>query len=72
MVQQGGVPVPRLKKKGNKGHQGALGLSDARGVSTTEQECIEKPIINEIRGFVDAWRSLPNPNVSVAATTSGG
>jgi hypothetical protein len=38
----------------------ALGAGD--GLSTTEQEYNPTPIINEIRGYVENWRNLPNAN----------
>ena len=31
------------------------------GVSTAEQTYDPTPIINELRGYVDTWRALPNP-----------
>jgi len=38
-----------------------LGLGFGDGLSTAEQEYNPTPIINEIRGYVSAWRNLPNP-----------
>jgi hypothetical protein len=32
------------------------------GVSTAKQKYDQTPIINELRGHVDKWRTLPNPN----------
>ena len=34
----------------------------ARGFRPKEQQYDPTSIINEVRGYVDAWRSLPNPN----------
>jgi len=36
-------------------------MPDAQDLSTTEQEYNPTPIINEIRGYVETWRSIPNP-----------
>ncbi|MCA3039560.1 MAG: DEAD/DEAH box helicase family protein, partial [Rhodocyclaceae bacterium] len=55
------TPVPKPKKqKGGKG-QASMVLGGKDALSTEEQEYNPTPIINEIRGFVDAWRNLPNP-----------
>ena len=56
------TPVPKLQKRRRAAVQGELGLSTGDGLSTPEQEYNPTPIINEIRGYVAAWRSLPNPN----------
>jgi type III restriction enzyme len=37
-----------------------LGADD--DLSTAEQEYNPTPIINEVRGYIDAWRNLPNPS----------
>lgn len=54
------TPVPKPKKR--KGTRGQIEfvLGDAAGLSTPEQEYNPTPIINEIRGYVDDWRRLPN------------
>ena len=55
------TPVPKPKKqKGGKG-QASMVLGGKDALSTEEQEYNPTPIINEIRGFVDAWRNLRNP-----------
>jgi type III restriction enzyme len=56
------TPVPKPQKRRRAPGQGELGLGAGDGLSTTEQEYNPTPIINEIRGNVAAWRSLPNPN----------
>ena len=55
------TPVPRAKKTAKKAQQNELGLQDKQGLSTAEQEYNPTPIINEIRGAVEAWRAIPNP-----------
>ena len=56
------TPVPKPQKRRRAASQGELGLSTGDGLSTPEQEYNPTPIINEIRGYVAAWRNLPNPN----------
>ena len=56
------TPVPKPQKRRRALGQAELGLGDASGLSTAEQEYNPTPIINEIRGYVAAWRNLPNPN----------
>ncbi|MFN9103421.1 MAG: DEAD/DEAH box helicase family protein, partial [Betaproteobacteria bacterium] len=58
------TPVPKAKKrKAPNGPtvQVALDLTaDDEGLSTAEQKYDPTPIINELRGYVDTWRALPN------------
>jgi type III restriction enzyme len=56
------TPVPKPQKRRRAAGQGELGLGGGDGLSTAEQEYNPTPIINEIRGYVAAWRNLPNPN----------
>jgi type III restriction enzyme len=56
------TPVPKPQKRRRAAGQGELGLGAGDGLSTLEQEYKPTPIINEIRGYVAAWRNLPNPN----------
>ena len=56
------TPVPKPQRRRRSPDQGELGLSTGDGLSTVEQEYNPTPIINEIRGYVAAWRNLPNPN----------
>lgn len=51
------TPVPSSKKK-KLTTQGELGLSTQQGEPGTYNE---NPIVNEIRGHLERWRSLPNP-----------
>ncbi|HWL67381.1 MAG TPA: DEAD/DEAH box helicase family protein [Geminicoccus sp.] len=37
-------------------------LDSGDGLSTGEQEYNPRPIINEVRQYVEAWRKLPNPD----------
>ena len=63
------TPVPKAKKRkaprtgAGPAAQGELELSaDDEGLSTAEQKYDPTPIINELRGYVDTWRALPNPS----------
>jgi type III restriction enzyme len=56
------TPVPKPKKRKASKTQTEIVFEDAEAFSTAEQEYNPTPIINEIRGYVDAWRKLPNPD----------
>jgi type III restriction enzyme len=56
------TPVPKPQRRRQGRDQGEFNLGAGDGVSTPEQEYNPTPIINEIRGYVAAWRDLPNPN----------
>lgn len=57
------VPVPKSKRRRQgKAAQAEMVLDAATGLSTAEQEYNPTPIINEIRGYVEQWRNLPNPD----------
>jgi type III restriction enzyme len=54
------VPKPKKQKSAHK-KQTEMLLGDSNGLSSVTQEYNPTPIINEIRGYVDQWRGLPNP-----------
>ncbi|MDZ4312056.1 MAG: restriction endonuclease, partial [Cypionkella sp.] len=56
------TPVPKTKKQRQNTKQGALLLGANDDLSTTGQEYNPTPIINEVRGYVETWRGLPNPD----------
>jgi type III restriction enzyme len=56
------TPVPKPQRRRRAPGQGELGFGAGDGFSVPEQEYNPTPIINEIRGYVAAWRNLPNPN----------
>jgi type III restriction enzyme len=56
------TPVPKAKKQRQSQKQGAFQLGADDGLSTADQEYNPTPIINEIRGYVETWRALPNPD----------
>jgi type III restriction enzyme len=55
------VPKPR-KRRSSERTQAEIVFSEPEGISTAEQQYDPNTIINEIRGFVDQWRQLPDPN----------
>jgi type III restriction enzyme len=54
-------PIPKAKKKKTKAQQGELDIAGEDVVSDAKQK-YDQAIINELRGRVDAWRELKNPN----------
>jgi type III restriction enzyme len=55
------TPIPKPKKR-KAATQAAFVFDEGKGLSTKEQQYDPTSIINEARGYVDAWRSLPNPS----------
>ncbi len=57
------TPIPKPKKrKGKSESQQSLVFDEGKGLSTQEQQYDPTSVINEVRGFVERWRALPNPN----------
>lgn len=56
------TPVPKAKKKKSAAKQQSLIFDEGEGLSTQSQAYDPTPIINEVRGYVDQWRKLPNSN----------
>src|SRR5271166_1721480 len=57
------TPVPQSKKQRRKNQkQEAFVLGADDDLSTKEQEYNPTPIINDLRGYVDEWRALKNPD----------
>lgn len=56
------TPVPKPKKRRQNQKQQSLVLDAGDDLSTEDQEYNPTPIINEIRGHVETWRELPNPD----------
>jgi type III restriction enzyme len=55
------TPIPKPKKRKAAAQKGFV-FDEGKGLSTKEQQYDPTSIINEVRGYVDTWRSLPNPN----------
>ncbi len=56
------TPIPKPKKRKVAKGQESLIFDEGKGLSTKAQEYDATSIINEVRGHVDTWRSLPHPN----------
>jgi type III restriction enzyme len=56
------TPVPKPKKRRQGRGQAQMAFDAGDGLSTEEQEYNPTPIINEVRGYVESWRALPNPD----------
>jgi type III restriction enzyme len=54
------TPIPKPRKR--KPTQGTIVFDEGKGLSSAEQQYDPTPIINELRGRVDQWRKLSNPN----------
>jgi type III restriction enzyme len=55
------TPIPKPKKRRNAAQEEIV-FDEGKGLSTKEQQYDPTSNINEVRGYVDAWRDLPNPN----------
>jgi type III restriction enzyme len=56
------TPIPKPKKRKTTDKQQDLVFDEGKGLSTQEQQYDPTPIINELRHYVDQWRSLQNQN----------
>jgi type III restriction enzyme len=56
------TPIPKPKKRKSAATQEGFVFDDGKGLSTKEQQYDPTSIINEVRGYVNSWRALPNPN----------
>jgi type III restriction enzyme len=56
------TPIPKPKKRKNTASQEPFVFADGKRLSTKQQQYDLTSMINEVRGHVDAWRSLANPN----------
>ena len=54
------TPIPKPKKRRRIAAQETLVFDEGKGLSTKEQQYDPTSIINEVRGYVDVWRTLPN------------
>ena len=55
------TPIPKPKKRKTAPQPGFV-FDEGLGLSTKTQAYDPTSIINEVRGYVDGWRSLRNPN----------
>jgi type III restriction enzyme len=56
------TPIPKPKKRKRATAQQEIVFDEGKSLSTKEQQYDPTSIINEVRGHVNAWRSLANPN----------
>ena len=56
------TPIPKAKKQKRASAQMPLVMDEGKGLSTAEQQYDPKGNINLVRGYVDAWRMIPDPN----------
>jgi type III restriction enzyme len=56
------TPIPKPKKRKRVAVQEAFVFDEGKGLSTKAQQYDATSIIRDVRGQVDVWRSLPNPN----------
>lgn len=54
------TPIPKPKKRKRAPKQSEIVFDEGKGLSSTEQQYDPTSVINEVRGYVDAWRALPN------------
>ena len=56
------TPIPQPRKRKGKQEQAEFVYDEGAGLSTEEQRYDPTSTINDIRGQVDRWRKLSNPN----------
>src|SRR5436309_13022757 len=54
------TPIPEPKKRKAGPEQRRIVFDEGKGLSTEQQQYDPTPIINELRHYVDQWRSLSN------------
>src|SRR5262245_32604426 len=54
------TPIPKPKKRTASAAQQQMVFDEGKGLSTRQQQYDPTSIINEVRGYVDHWRTLPN------------
>ncbi len=56
------TPIPKPKKRKRSVAQEEIVFDEGQGLSTKAQQYDQTSIINEVRGYVAAWRNLPSPS----------
>ena len=54
------IPKPRKRTKGETIEQSEMIFDEGSGLSSATQSYETAAVINEVRGYVDEWRKLPN------------
>ncbi len=55
------TPIPKPRKRKGTATQQQMVFDEGKGLSSRTQQYDPTPIINELRGHVDNWRSISNP-----------
>ena len=55
------TPIPKPKKRKRAATQREIVFDEGLGISSDAQQYDPTSVINEVRGYVESWRSLPNP-----------
>lgn len=65
------TPIPKAKKRKDTGEQTALVMDEGKGLSDAQQQYeATATFINELRGYVDQWRLLPESSWMVTPETA--
>ena len=64
------TPIPKPKKRRKESPQQEIVFDEGKGLSTKEQQYDPTSIINEVRGHVDRWRTLPSNQWQVTPETA--
>ena len=64
------TPIPKSKKQKTSPDQGKLILDEGKGISSAKQQYDTTSIINEVRGYVDQWRTFPQAHWQVSPETA--
>jgi type III restriction enzyme len=64
------TPIPKPKKRRKESLQQEMVFDEGQGLSTKDQQYDPTSIINEVRGHVDRWRTLPSSQWQVTPETA--
>lgn len=56
------TPIPKPRKQKGAAKQQSIVSDEGKGLSTREQQYDPTSLNNEVRHYVEQWRSLPNSN----------
>jgi len=56
------TPIPKPRKRKNTSEQLEIVYNEGKGLSTEKQQYDTISVVNTVRGYVDLWRSRPDPN----------
>jgi type III restriction enzyme len=64
------TPIPKPKKRKGNSAQEEMVFDEGKGLSSQEQQYDQTSIVNEVRGYVNTWRSLPSTQWGVTPETA--